>query len=190
MRASANAAAERLTAAMPVTAAAANNLTGTAAAAMDAMSPIAAANIAWFNPNPNPNPNPKPHPHPNPIPSPSPNPNPNPNQANNLSASMVEVPFLQCPSSAPVPPQETACRLWAARHSQEEAGPLGAQPLPRVLERAASKAADGTAFDHAGGFMCQMYIKNNRSGIGGGLGGRGNPEEEGTELLGCMPRGR
>jgi len=41
-----------------------------------------------------------------------------------------------------------------------------------------------------GGFMCQMYIKNNRRGIGGGLGGRGNPEEEGTELLGCMPRGR
>ena len=68
--------------------------------------------------------------------------------------------------------------------------PTGCQQLPRVLERLASKAADGTAFDHAGGFMCQMYIKNNRSGIGGGLGGRGNPEEEGTELLGCMPRGR
>ena len=83
-----------------------------------------------------------------------------------------------------------ASRRWAARHSQEEAGPLGAQPSPRVLKRAASKAADVTAFDLAGGFMCQMYIKNNRSGIGGGLGGRGNPEEEGTELLGCMPRGR
>ena len=41
-------------------------------------------------------------------------------------------------------------RLWAARHSQEEAGPLGAQPLPLLLERAASKAADVTAFDHAG----------------------------------------
>ena len=41
-----------------------------------------------------------------------------------------------------------------------------------------------------GGFMCQMYIKNNRQAAGGGLGGRGNPEEEGTELLGCMPRGR
>jgi len=42
-----------------------------------------------------------------------------------------------------------------------------------------------------GGFMCQMYIKNNRGGGGGGgLGGRGRPEEEGTELLGCMPRGR
>ena len=40
--------------------------------------------------------------------------------------------------------------LWAARHSQEEADPLGAQPLPRLLERAASKAADSTAFDHPG----------------------------------------
>ena len=35
-----------------------------------------------------------------------------------------------------------AWRLRAARHSQEEAGPLGAQPLPRVLELAASTAAD------------------------------------------------
>ena len=34
-----------------------------------------------------------------------------------------------------------AWRLRAARHSQEEVCPLGAQPLPRVLERAASKAA-------------------------------------------------
>ena len=40
-----------------------------------------------------------------------------------------------------------AWRLWAARYSQEEAGPLGAQPLPRVRELAASKAADSTAFD-------------------------------------------
>ena len=43
-----------------------------------------------------------------------------------------------------------AWRLWAARHSQEEAGPLGTQPLPRVLELAASKAADFTAFDPSG----------------------------------------
>ena len=43
-----------------------------------------------------------------------------------------------------------AWRLWAARHSQEEAVPLDSQPLPRVLERAASKAADLTGFDHAG----------------------------------------
>ena len=43
-----------------------------------------------------------------------------------------------------------AWRLWAGRLSQEEAGPLGAQPLPRMLERAASIAADFTAFGHSG----------------------------------------
>ena len=43
-----------------------------------------------------------------------------------------------------------AWRLWAARHSQEEVGPLGAQPLPRLLELAASKAAEPTAFGHLG----------------------------------------
>ena len=43
-----------------------------------------------------------------------------------------------------------AWRLWVARHSQEEPRPLGAQPLPRVLERAASKATGFTAFDHSG----------------------------------------
>ena len=32
-------------------------------------------------------------------------------------------------------------QLWLARRSQEEAGPLGAPPLPRVLERAASSTA-------------------------------------------------
>ena len=42
-------------------------------------------------------------------------------------------------------------RLWElARHSQGEAQPLGAQPLPRVLELAASKAADFTCFDPSG----------------------------------------
>ena len=49
------------------------------------------------------------------------------------------------PSSASVRLPGRAWRLWAARHSQGgETGPLGAQPLPRVLERAASKAADPT----------------------------------------------
>jgi hypothetical protein len=47
-------------------------------------------------------------------------------------------------------------RPWAARHSQGKRPalwaqcPLGAQPLPRVLERAASNAADPTAFDRPG----------------------------------------
>ena len=43
-----------------------------------------------------------------------------------------------------------AWRFWAARHSQEEASPLGAQPLPWVLELVASKAADSAAFDRSG----------------------------------------
>ena len=37
-------------------------------------------------------------------------------------------------------------RLWAARHSQGEAQPVGSQPPPRALELAASKSA----FDHSG----------------------------------------
>eukprot|EP00964_Phaeocystis_antarctica_P027959 scaffold15763_cov50-Phaeocystis_antarctica.AAC.1 len=51
---------------------------------------------------------------------------------------------------APCASSGRAWQLWAAQHSQEEAGPLGAQPLSGVLELAASKAADFTAFDHAG----------------------------------------
>ena len=43
-----------------------------------------------------------------------------------------------------------AWRLWAARHSQEEAGPLGAQLLPWVLELATCRAANSTAFGHSG----------------------------------------
>ena len=35
-------------------------------------------------------------------------------------------------------------QLWATRHSQGEAGPLGARPLARVLEPATSNAADVT----------------------------------------------
>ena len=54
------------------------------------------------------------------------------------------------PPLGPCASSGRAWRLWAARHSQEEAGPLSAQPLPRVLELAASKVADVTAFDHAG----------------------------------------
>ena len=42
-----------------------------------------------------------------------------------------------------------AWRLWAARHSQGEASPPGAQPLLLKLELAASNAADLTAVGHA-----------------------------------------
>ena len=54
-----------------------------------------------------------------------------------------------------------AWQLWAARHSQEEAGPLGTQPMPRVLELAASKAAHFPAVDHSGtvrGRACRRGI--------------------------------
>ena len=57
----------------------------------------------------------------------------------------------QGPSSAAAPPRGTGpVGLWAARHSQGEgrAGPLGAPPLPRVLELVASDVADSTASVH------------------------------------------
>ena len=41
--------------------------------------------------------------------------------------------------------------LWLALRSDGETGPLGAQPLPRVLELAASIAAHFPNFDHPGG---------------------------------------
>eukprot|EP00964_Phaeocystis_antarctica_P132934 scaffold97086_cov45-Phaeocystis_antarctica.AAC.1 len=58
--------------------------------------------------------------------------------------SRVKVPPWQCPSSAPavMPPQGapgSSDRLGALRR---EVGPLRAPPPPRVLERAASEAAD------------------------------------------------
>ena len=64
-----------------------------------------------------------------------------------------------------------AWRLWAAWHSQGEAWSLGSQPLPRVLELAASTAADITALDHVGGAHGRL------GGDGcGGRGGRGGGE--------------
>ena len=65
-------------------------------------------------------------------------------RASTVKASLAVTKLGSCASS------ERAWRLWAARHFQEEAGPLDAQPLPRVLEPAASTAADFTAFDHVG----------------------------------------
>eukprot|EP00964_Phaeocystis_antarctica_P121736 scaffold85405_cov36-Phaeocystis_antarctica.AAC.1 len=54
-----------------------------------------------------------------------------------------------------------AWRLWAARYSQQEAGPLDAR-ASRLSSPA--NAADSTAFDHVGGA---------RGGVGGGGEGRG-----------------
>ena len=66
-------------------------------------------------------------------------------------SSMLKVPPpWQCPSSAPVPPQGAPGGYGQFGAPREEAGPLGAQLLPRVLELAASKPADFTAFDPAG----------------------------------------
>ena len=63
---------------------------------------------------------------------------------------MVRVRPLAVPQLGSCASSRRALRLQAARHSQEEASPLWAQPMPRVLERAVSKAADSTAFEHPG----------------------------------------
>ena len=70
-----------------------------------------------------------------------------------LTLALILEPRRSGPRTLPVPlagttPQLGFCSgcawwLWAARHSQGEADPsLGAQPLPRALELAASKPAD------------------------------------------------
>ena len=59
-------------------------------------------------------------------------------------------PPWQCPSSAPAPPQGAPGGSGQPGTPSKMPRPLGAQPLPRVLEPAASKAADFTAFDHVG----------------------------------------
>ena len=63
---------------------------------------------------------------------------------------MVKVAPWQRPSSAPAPNQGAPGGPLAARHSQGGPRPLGSQPRPQLLERAASKVADFTAFDHLG----------------------------------------
>ena len=63
---------------------------------------------------------------------------------------MVKVPPLAVPQLGSCASSGRAWRLWPARRSQGEAQPLGVSPLLRVLERAASKAADFPAFDHPG----------------------------------------
>ena len=64
---------------------------------------------------------------------------------------MVKVQPGQCLSSAPALLETRLTALSSSRHPGREAVPLSAQPrMPRLLERAASKPADFTAFDHAG----------------------------------------
>ena len=63
-----------------------------------------------------------------------------------LQHGQASSPPWQCPSSAPTPPQGpgNSDGLGAFRG---EAGLLGVWPLSRVLERAASKAADSPGYD-------------------------------------------
>ena len=63
---------------------------------------------------------------------------------------MVKAPPLAMPQLSSCASPGRGWQLWAAQHSQEEARPLGAQPLPRVLELAASKTAHFTAVDPSG----------------------------------------
>ena len=63
---------------------------------------------------------------------------------------MVEVLPWQCPKLGSCASSGHAWRLRPAQHSQQEAGPLGAQSLPRALELAASTAADSAGSDHPG----------------------------------------
>ena len=53
---------------------------------------------------------------------------------------VVKVPPSAAPQLGSCAASRRAWWFWAARHSQEEAGPLDAQPPPRVLELAASKS--------------------------------------------------
>ena len=62
------------------------------------------------------------------------------------SLAAPELSSLAAPELGACTPSACAWRLSAARHSQEEAGPLGAQPPPRALEPAASKGADFAAW--------------------------------------------
>ena len=67
-----------------------------------------------------------------------------------LRRSMVKVLTSAVPRLGSCASSGRAWRLWAAWRSNEEASPLSALPLPRLLEPAASKAADFTAVDHPG----------------------------------------
>ena len=64
--------------------------------------------------------------------------------------SMVKVAPWQCPRSAPAPPQGAPGSSGWLGGPSAETDPLGAQPLPRVFELAASTAAHSPAFDPSG----------------------------------------
>ena len=84
---------------------------------------------------------------------------------------MVKVPPWPAPQLGSCASSGRAWRRLAARHSQEEAGPLSAQPLPRMLEPAASTAADSTAFDHPGEWRAARRLHLSHVGRGPGRAG-------------------
>jgi hypothetical protein len=73
---------------------------------------------------------------------------------------VVKVPPLAVPQLGSRASSGRAWQLWAARPFQEEAGPLGAQPLPRVLELATSRAAHFPASDHSGKSFDESHAKS------------------------------
>ena len=56
------------------------------------------------------------------------------------------MPHLAVPNTAPAPPRDAPGGSGRLRTPGREARPLGAQPAPALLEPAATKAADSTAF--------------------------------------------
>ena len=63
---------------------------------------------------------------------------------------------LAGPQLGPCASSGRAWHLWAA---WGRAGPPGAQPLPYVLQPAASKAAHSPAFDHLGGGLLRHGLR-------------------------------
>ena len=74
------------------------------------------------------------------------------------SGSTVKVPAWPVPHLAPCASSGRAWRLWAARRFEEEAEPSGAPPLPRVLELAASEAADSTGVDSTALILQELLV--------------------------------
>ena len=85
-------------------------------------------------------------------------------------AARSKAPLLAVPQLGSRASPGRTMRLWEARYSQGEAQPLGAQPSPRGLERAASKVAYLSAFVHAGG---ADESESGGCGEGGVIGGGG-----------------
>ena len=78
--------------------------------------------------------------------------------------SVFKVPPFALAQLGPCTSSGRAWRLWAARYSQGEASPLGAQPLPRVLELVASKTAHFPAFHHSGTAWGALHAAAGRGG--------------------------